>query len=164
MTNLAAIYDWISDRAFGGELAEREGRGAGEFRVRSLPKEDVLLFVKRIDNTKVLRVVDNKDWAASLGLSGGVPLASLLLILLLLPGGYNLLASRRMEKLREERSQLTNELRQVRIREAKMRNAKQLKAWEHNQFIDPSATAVVFAPPPDTAFASAQVPGADKRR
>jgi hypothetical protein len=164
MTNLAAIYDWISARAFGGEMAEREGRGDAEFRVRSLPKEDIHLFVKRIDNTKVIRVVDNRDWMASVSLSGGVPLASLLLILLLLPGGYNLLASRRMEKLRDERQQLTNELRIVRIREAKMRNAKQLKAWEHNQFVEPVATAVVFAPPPDTAVASAKVPGADQRR
>ena len=162
MTNLAAIYDRLSERTFGRSVAER--RDGDDFRLRALPKEDIQLFVKKIDNTRIVRVVDRKDWLASVSMSVGVLAAAMALILLLVPGGYSLLASRSMEKLREERMQLNNELQMVRVREAQFRNAKTLKNWERRQFVEPAATAVVFAPPTNEALAAVQVEGLSKNQ
>lgn len=133
--------------------AARGGRAA-DFRVRSLPKEEIHVYVKAIDNANVVRLVDNKDWRASAGMAGGVIAASLLLILLLLPGGYSLLASRRMEQLKSEREVLVNELRVLRSREAALLSPRQLEEWAGEKFVNPTAAAVVFAPPSKGTVAS----------
>ncbi|MBI5087107.1 MAG: hypothetical protein HZB13_21225 [Acidobacteria bacterium] len=85
-------------------------------------------------------------------------MASLLLIALLLPGGYSLLASRRVEQLRAEREQLTNELRVLRSKEASLLSPRQLEQWAGRQFHNPTAASVVFAPP-----AKGTVAALDKR-
>jgi len=162
MTTLAAIYDRLSERTFGRVAVER--RDGDDFRLRALPREDIQLFVKRIDNTRMVRVVDTRDWFASVSMSAGVVAAAVMLILLLVPGGYSLLASRNMERLREERIQLNNELQMVRIKEAQLRSAKSLKTWEHRQFVEPAATAVVFAPPTQDAVAAVKVEGLTKNQ
>ena len=155
MTNLAAIYDWIAARSLGrAATAANAQRDNSEYKLRALPNEQIELYIKRIDNSRLTRTVDRRDFAASIGISGGVPLASLAIILLLLPGAYNLLASRRMEKLREENSQLQNEMRKVQVREAQMKNAHQLKAWAGKNYVEPAAGTVAYGGPPDTAVAS----------
>jgi hypothetical protein len=154
MTRVTAIYDWIAARTFGREAAEEQRKQNGQdFRIRPLPREEILLYTKRIDNTRVIRTVDNRDWLASLKMSGGVGIASVLVILLLLPGAYNLLASRQMERLRSERARLQNELKLVQVEEAKALNARRLKEWERNRFVEPTAASVIYAPP-EAAVAS----------
>jgi hypothetical protein len=153
MTSLAALFDWLAAGRTLGQTAER-GSGVEDFRLRSLPKEEIHVFVKSIDNSKVVRLVDRKDWMASLGMAAGVLFASLLLIALLLPGGYSLLASRRMERLKAEREALTNELRVLRIREAALLSPSQLEQWAGSKFQNPTAASVVFAPPTKGTVAS----------
>lgn len=146
MTNLASLFDWL---AAGKAIGNTEGqtRNASDFRLRSLPKEEIHVFVKAIDNSKVVRLVDKKDWLASAGMAGGVMVASLLLIALLLPGGYNLLAGHRMEQLKSERARLNNELKVLRAREASILSPKNLQMWGGQKFVTPTAASVVFAPP-----------------
>lgn len=146
MTSLAAIFDWLGAGRAVGRVAEH-GAEAGDYRLRALPREEIHLYVKAIDNAKVVRLVDKKDWAASMGMAGGVIISSLLLIALLLPGGYNLLASRRMETLKAERQQLVNELRVLRSEEAALLSPQNLDQWAGEKFVSPTAAAVVFAPP-----------------
>jgi hypothetical protein len=146
MTSLGAIRDWLVASKALGRAAVRRGDEA-DYRLRSLPKEDIYLHVKAIDNSRVVRVVDHKDWWASLGMSVSVLFSSLLLIALLLPGGYSLLASRRMERLRTDRERLVNELRILRVEEAKTLNPHQLEVWAGSKFVDPPASSLVFAPP-----------------
>ena len=154
MSNLEAIFDWFASRAMGrAATAANAQRGNNEFKLRALPNEQIELYIKRIDNSRLVRKVDRRDLAASIGFSGGVPLASFAIILLLLPGAYNLLASRRMEKLREENLQLQNEMRKVQVREAQLKNARQLKAWAGTSYVEPSAGSVNYGAP-ETAVAS----------
>jgi hypothetical protein len=155
MTNLAAIYDWIAARALGrAASAANAQRGNSEYKLRALPNEQIELYIKRIDNSRLTRTVDRRDYAASIGISGGVPLASFAIILLLLPGAYNLLASRHMEKLRDENMQLQNDLRKVQVREAQVKSAHQLKAWAGKKYVEPAAGTVTYGAPPDTVVAS----------
>jgi len=152
MTTLSALWDWLAaGKAVSGSAASG---GDADFRLRTLPREEIHVYVKAIDNTKVVRLVDKKDWAASLGMAGGVIVASLLLIALLLPGGYGLLASHRAEQLKNERETLVNELRELRSREAGLRSPQNLQEWAGERFVTPAATAVVFAPPTKGTVAS----------
>jgi hypothetical protein len=80
--------------------------------------------------------------------------ASLLLIGLLLPGGYSLVASRQMEQLRGEREQLVNALNELRVREVQLLNPKQLEVWAGGRFVDPPASSVIYPPPPQDKAAS----------
>lgn len=155
MTSLAALFDWLAAGSPDGRAASRNGNGT-DFRLRTLPKEDIHVFVKSIDNSTVIRLVDNKDWLRSAGMAGGVMLASVMLIALLMPGGFSLLASRQIGQLNAERDQLVNELRQVRSREAELLNPKQLEAWGGQKFHNPVAAAVIFAPPAKGTVASLQ--------
>jgi len=157
MTSLAALFDWLAAGSPEGRAASRNGNGT-DFRLRTLPKEDIHVFVKSIDNSTVIRLVDNKDWLRSAGMAGGVMLASVMLIALLMPGGFSLLASRQMGQLNTEREQLINELRQVRSREAELLNPKQLEVWAGPNFHNPTAAAVIYAAPAQGAVASLRKP------
>lgn len=150
MTNLAALFDWLA----AGNAAAQRRKPVNDCQMRTLPKEEIHLYVKFIDNTRVVRVVDRKDWAASVGMACGVVTASLLLIGLLLPGGYSLMASRRIEELRGEREQLVNHLKELRVREARMLSPEQLEQWAGGKFVDPPASSVVYALPPAEKVAS----------
>ena len=156
MTNLAAaLYDrliaWTWGRA---DATANSTNDRGDFRLRALPKEDIDFYIKRIDNSRVARAVDNRDFAASVSMSGGVTLASILIILLLAPGVYNLLAARRIEKLRDEHAALENEWRRVQVMETEALNARHLKSWAEQRYVEPTAAEMIFAPPSGDAVAA----------
>jgi hypothetical protein len=149
MTSLAALIDWlVADRAAGRRRRE------GDFRLRALPKEEIHLWVKEIDNSRAIRLVDKKDWWRSLGMACGVMMASVLLIALLLPSAYGLLASKRMQDLESHRQALVNQLRELRVREARLTRPENLRQWAGDRFIDPPASSVVYAPPARGTVAS----------
>lgn len=153
MTSLAGLYDWL----VAGKAASRaDGQSeAPDYRLRALPREDILLFVKTIDNENLVAVRDTRDWFASVSMVAGVLAASLLMIALLLPGGYALLASRRMNTLRNERETMINQLRQLRVEEAQLLSPRNMEAWAGSRFVAPAADQVVFAAPAaGTAVAS----------
>jgi len=143
MTSLAALFDWLA----AGKSIGQSSRAAVDYRVRTLPREEVHLYIKPINNSTVIRLVDQKDWLASVGMAGAVVAASLLLIALLLPGGYSLMASRHMEQLRDERTRLTNQLRILRSREAALLSPQRLQEYAGDKFVTPTAASMIFAPP-----------------
>lgn len=153
MTSLAGLYDWLVAGKAAGRVAARRSEGQ-DYRVRALPREDIHLFVKDIDNARVLRLPDTKDTAFSFGVAGSAVMAAALLIAMLMPGGYSLLASRRMERLRVERDTLSNQLNELRVREARMLSPEQMEMWAGETFVEPPATAVVFAPPTKATVAA----------
>ena len=157
MTSMAALFDWLAAGNPEGRETLRSGNGM-DFRLRTLPKEDIHVFSKSIDNSTVIRLVDQADWLQSAAMAFGVMLASVMLIALLMPGGFSLLASRRVGQLNTEREQLVNELRQMRVREAQLLDPKQLDQWAGEKFHNPVAAAVIFAPPSKTVMASLHKP------
>jgi hypothetical protein len=145
MTSLAGLYDWlVADKA----ASRAEGQSeATDYRLRALPREDILLFVKEIDNDNLVQVRDRSDWAASVSMTVGVLVASLVLIGLLLPGGYSLLASRRVNHLQQQRESMINQLRELRVQEAALLSPRQVEKWAGDRYVTPPASAVVHAVP-----------------
>lgn len=152
MTSLAALFDWLA----AGKTAQRarvSGNPASA-RLRALPKEEIHLFVKTLDNSRVIRLVDKQDWLHTIGMTCTALTVTVLAIALLLPGGYNLLMSRRVEMLKAQRDTRINELRQLRSQEAALLSPAQLQRWGGEKFVTPTAASVIFAPPAEGAVAS----------
>jgi hypothetical protein len=161
MKKLAAIFDWLLSGKLAREAVAQADRRRDlrSFGIRALPRED-LLYVKAIDNARVVKVADRRDWVASVGMACSVLVASGFLIAMLLPGGYGLLYTRRINKLKEQRDDLVNQVKVLRAQESELLQAPHLKAWENGQYVDPPAEAVLHLLPADTAVASMAASGA----
>src|SRR5262245_8137014 len=71
-------------------------------RVPAFANEDIYFFVKRIDNSRVVRQADPAAGGTCWKLIGSVVAAVVLLIGVLLPSAYGLLAGYRIQSLRLE--------------------------------------------------------------
>src|SRR5260370_666052 len=89
MATLATVYN----RFFMRDLEESRPasrRADAAARLRPFANEDICLFVKRIDNTRVVREADPKARGVCWKLIGSVVGAAVLLIGVLLPSAYGL--------------------------------------------------------------------------
>lgn len=141
MATLGGLMEWL------GAAKAPARREKSDFRLRALPREDILLFVKEIDNAGVERVADGQETLANVGMAGGVLATSVLVIALLLPGTYSLVVSHRIEEMKQNREKLVNTLRTMRAERARLESPAQVERWAAAEFVAPVATAVVYAAP-----------------
>jgi len=148
MASLAALYDWLLPGKTWGKTEDQRSRGGAEdCRIRALPKEDIHLFVKRIPNENVVPLVDRRDMAASVNISGVAMLVAILLVVPLLPRGFNTAMQHEIQELRSERRQLVNKLNAGRALEAKITSSRNMQEWAGTTLSTPRADAIDFAPP-----------------
>ena len=74
----------------------------GHFALRALPNEDIALWVKSIDNSRVAQQRDPQVSGALWRYIGGAVAAVVLVVGLLLPGAYGWLAGYQLNKLEKE--------------------------------------------------------------
>lgn len=110
-------------------------------RLRPIANEDVYLFVKRIDNTMVVRAV---DFAALRARSRTVAIgfvAAILVIAGLVPAAYNTMAGFTIENLKQEQAKLREEQTKLEVAEANLLNVKRLdKLAQQFKMTTPAAT------------------------
>src|SRR5580698_9571309 len=105
MATLADV--WSRLIANGIERGEQAVRGVvrgadTSTRIRPFANEDILFYVKRIDNTGVVRAADPAARGICWKLIGSMVGAAVLLIGVLLPGTYGLMAGYQIDSLRQE--------------------------------------------------------------
>ena len=106
MATLATMLDrFTAPHDAGGRAATRSGQ-RGPFEVPAFPNEDVYLYVKHIDNSRVLREADPAARKVCWRLIGSSFAFAVLVIALLLPSLNRLMAGYKMEALRQERQRL----------------------------------------------------------
>jgi hypothetical protein len=161
MKSLSALYDWLGANhpAAGGSRRTEPPN----YHLRNLPGEEIHLYVKNIDNSKLIRVVDKKDWATSVSVTGAALACSLIVSAMVGPSCYTMLASRRMEYLREERARLQGQLLELKVQEARRLNPQNVEEWAGTQFVSPTAEQVLYAPPSKEAVASLGVTAKEDR-
>jgi hypothetical protein len=71
-----------------------------------------------------------------------------------------LLASRRVEFLREEHTRLQTQVLELRAQESRLLNPKNVEEWAGKRFAPPTAEQVIYPPPPKESVA--QLGGATK--
>ena len=110
-------------------------------RLRPIANEDVYLFIKRIDNTAVVRAADPAALRARTGTVATGFVAALLVIAGLLPAAYNTMSGFTIQNLKREQVKLRQEQAILEVREANLLNVRRL---------DKLADSLKMAPPAPT--------------
>jgi hypothetical protein len=114
-------------------------------RLRPLANEDVYLFIKRIDNTAVVRAVDPAARRTSLGVvATGIAMA-MFVIAGLFPAAYNTMEGYHIQQLRQEQQQLKQERASIDFQQAKLLSQDNLNRLAARlKMIDPAPQQVQF--------------------
>lgn len=114
-------------------------------RVPAFANEDIYFFVKRIDNAGVVRTADPKARGICWKLIGSSVTAAILLVAVLLPGAYGLLAGYQIQSLRQEGQRLGAEESSLELEEAQLLSPARMEELARlQQFIDPPSQKVVY--------------------
>jgi hypothetical protein len=115
------------------------------FEVPSFPNDDVYFYVKRIANTGVVREADPAARKACWRMIGYSFLLATLVISLLLPTLYQLMAGYRVEALRQERERLELNRAALELQESRLVSPARLEELARIQrFVDPAPDSVVY--------------------
>jgi cell division protein FtsL len=145
MATLANFFDWFA----GSKAQDGVFRPAREkddpYALRSIPNEDIYFYVKEINNARVVRESDPQARTACWKLIASAGVAAVLLIGVLLPSAYGLLAGYQIESLKQEQSRLNTERSRLELEEAKLLSPARLEELARTQqFVDPPPQKVVY--------------------
>ncbi len=146
MATLANMYSWLFERSAAAEN-ERPHTATADTssRVRAFANEDIYFFVKRIDNSGVVRQADVQARGMAWKLIGSVGIAVILLIGVLLPGAYSLLAGYQIQVLKQEQTRLIDEQSSLEIQASQLLTPARMEQLAKEQlFIDPPSQKVVY--------------------
>jgi hypothetical protein len=135
----------LFERLRTGREGARGERACGGAALRSFANDDIYFFVKRIDNSRVVREADPEARGTCWKLIGSVVSAVVLLIFVLLPSAYGLLAGYQIQNLRQEGERLGTERASLELAEARLLSPARMEELARmQQFIDPPAQKVVY--------------------
>lgn len=114
-------------------------------RLRPLANEDVYLYVKRIDNTAVVRASDPAARRTSLGVvATGIAMA-MFVIAGLFPAAYNTMEGYHIQQLQQEQQQLKQERASINFQRAKLLSPDNLNRIAAKlKMVDPAPQQVQF--------------------
>jgi hypothetical protein len=114
-------------------------------RVRAFANEDIMFYVKRIDNSGVVRQADPGARARCMKMAGSVFAAAVLLIFILLPSAYGLLAGYKIQSLKQESERLDAARASLELEESQLLSpARMEELARQQQFVDPAPQKVVY--------------------
>ena len=114
----------------------------------------MFLYVKRIDNSRVVRQTDPQARARDWKMGAGAGLAAVLLIGALLPGVYGVVAGDQLNNLSQENTRLKAEGARLALEEASYVSAERLEQLAIQQkFVDPTPERTVYLPKSDESLA-----------
>ncbi len=115
------------------------------FVIPRFPNEDVYLYVKRIDNSRVVREADPAARKVCWKMIASSFAFAALVIGLLLPSVDSLMAGYKLEALRGERQRLELDRSALELQETKLLSPARLEELARMQrFVDPAPEAVVY--------------------
>jgi hypothetical protein len=119
--------------------------GEASAAVRPFANEDIFFHIKRIDNSRVVRAADPQARQDCWKMIGSMVVAAVLLIVVLLPGAYSLLAGFQIQALRQEAHRLVNEQASLELKEAELLSPARMEELARDQqFVDPPSQKVVY--------------------
>ncbi len=144
MATLATVLDKLFESQINraGSAAHRAEASAA---VRPFANEDIFFHIKRIDNSRVIRAADPQARQDCWKMIGSMVVAAVLLIVVLLPGAYSLLAGFQIQALRQEAHKLVNEEASLQLTEAELLSPARMEELARDQqFVDPPSQKVVY--------------------
>lgn len=156
MATMAHIFNrlWMRQDAE-ADAADRAEARSGVCRLRPLPNEDVYFFVKRIDNSRVIREADPAASRVCWRTIAVACAAAVIVIGILLPHAWGVIAGYQIQSLRAEQQRLKSEFSAVLADEARLLSPERLEELaRRQQFVEPSADHIHYlSPRPDGAVA-----------
>lgn len=149
MATLANVYGRLMSATRLWE-AERETARVevDNYFLRPIPNEDIAFYVKRIDNSLVVREADPKARSTCWRFIMIACTVAVMAIGLLLPTAYGLLAGYQVEQLKKENDELLSVARTLEIEEARLLTPQRLEELAKMQeLVDPAADKVVYLEP-----------------
>lgn len=144
MATLATVLDKVFEDQVNRAGAAAHNAGA-EGAVRPFANEDIYFHVKRIDNSRVVRAADPQARQDCWKMIGSVVAAAVLLVAVLLPGAYSLLAGYQIQTLRQDAHRLANERASLELQEAELLSPARMEELARmQQFVDPPSQKVVY--------------------
>jgi hypothetical protein len=114
-------------------------------RVPAFANDDIYFHVKRIDNSGVVRTADPQARGTCWKLIGSAGAAVVLLVGVLLPSAYGLLAGYQIQSLRHEGERLAAQQASLELEETRLLSPQRMEELARmQQFIDPPSTQVVY--------------------
>ncbi len=114
-------------------------------RLRPIANEDVYLFVKRIDNSTVVRAADPVARRARTRTVATGFIAALLVIAGLVPAAYNTMAGFTLQSLREEQAKLRQQEAQLDLQQANLLSYDRLEQLANSlKMVDPAPQQVQY--------------------
>jgi hypothetical protein len=146
MATLANIFNRFFERSLDSNDARSHAPSHDALtRVPAFANEDIYFFTKRIDNTGVVRVADPQARGICWKLIGSAVTAAVLLVAVLLPGAYGLLAGYQIQSLRTESVRLAAEQSSLELEEAQLLSPARMEQLARDQeFIDPPSQKVIY--------------------
>ncbi len=147
MATLATFFDRLTAAKIAEQPAPRPRVLEPEdpFEVPLFPNEDVYFYIKRIGNSGVVRVADPAARKVCWRMIGYSFVLATLVISLLLPNLYDLMAGYKMEALRQEKQRLELDRAALDLQEAKLVSPARLEELARLQrFVDPAPASVVY--------------------
>jgi hypothetical protein len=124
------------------------------FALRTLPHEDILLFCKKIDNSRLVREADPKARGACWSAIGAACVLLTILTSAFAPSVATTLAGYRLEALKGEERRLIDERRTLELQEAELLSPARLdKLARQNNLVTPGAGQVIHLDGKDAAVA-----------
>ncbi len=113
------------------------------FQLRALPQEDVFLYAKKIDNSRLVREHDAKAHGACWSAIGSAAVILVLLTGILAPSVAGTLAGYKLEALRAEERRLIDESRMLDLQEAQLLRPDRLEELaQQRNLVTPSSGQV----------------------
>jgi hypothetical protein len=148
MATLATFWNLFGGTRSAGTTSARVAAPAGSSRLRPTPNEDVYFFVKRIDNSRVVRAANPRAGRRCWKFIGTGGLITLLLIGLFLPSAYGLFLGYDLEELKARQKHLTEERSALELEEARLLAPARLQELARTrELAPPAAGRVVYLSP-----------------
>jgi hypothetical protein len=149
---MATLPSWYEDELTASTNdGAKSGKDRGTedpFRVRTFPNEDILLWVKPIDNSRVVRDSDPQLLEACWRFITVASVVVIVVVGLLLPNAYGMLSGYQIHKLEQERTKLLREREALELEESRLLSPKRLEELaEMQRYVDPPVDKVVYLPP-----------------
>jgi hypothetical protein len=127
------------------------------FALRALPHEDILLFCKKIDNSRLVREADPQARGACWSVIGAACVVLLIVTSASAPFVGSTISGYKLEALRLEERRLLDERRNLDLQEAELLSPERLNRLAHDkQLFPPASNQVVRLDGKDGAVAMAK--------
>ena len=145
MATLAAIFDKFTLAWGAAPMPARTRETADDSLIRAIPNETIYHFVKRIDNSMVEREPDPGVGRTCWKVIGTGVAGTIVLVCLLLPSVYGLLAGYQLQTLRQEKRQLEISQAALTLEETRLLSPEELdKVARKEQFTNPAPGRLVY--------------------